>query len=216
MILCKGHRKDGTPCRRPPSRGKNVCNSHGAKSKAGAESPAFKHGRYSSALPDRLLERYRNAVEDPELLDLTQQIAVMDARLHELLGRVDSGESGAIWKAMKAAYKDWQAEKRKKNGDPQAAEAHLVAMIEKGFADNAAWIDVFEVFELRRVAVQTDSRRRKELQDSISSQQALTLMAAMVEAVRRHVSDTNTLQAISIEFTGLMRRDGSQGAITGS
>ena len=69
---------------------------------------------------------------------------------------------------------------------------------------------MFELFELRRVAVQTEVRRRKAMQNCLTPEQAMALMSAMAEAVRRHVMDRAALAAINATFAGLMWRDSAQ------
>jgi hypothetical protein len=56
---------------------------------AGVASPSFRNGRHSKQLPGRLLERYTQALQDRTLLELRDEIAVLDARLSELLSQLD-------------------------------------------------------------------------------------------------------------------------------
>ena len=49
---------------------------------------------------------------DPALLELRGDIALTDARLADLLGRVDSGESGALWARLMQARLDLLAYRR--------------------------------------------------------------------------------------------------------
>lgn len=205
---CGAGTTDGGKCRRSPLKGRTRCALHGGKSPAGVNHPNWKHGKFANSFPARLQERAQEAESDPKLLELGRVLAMYDARLHDLGQRIDTGESGALWKALRKAWQDFKAAKRKK--DPQAtvdAEALLGAAIEKGHADNAAWNDIFEVFELRRVAVQTESRRRKELANTINAEQAMALVASVVEAVRRHVTDKKQLEAIRDELASILGRD---------
>lgn len=61
---------------------------HGGKSLRGVDSPRFKTGRYSKCLPDRLVVRYEEALNDAELTRLDDEIALVDARLQDLLDRL--------------------------------------------------------------------------------------------------------------------------------
>ena len=47
---------------------------------------------------------YEDALNDPQLMDLKRSVAVIDSRLIDLLGRVDSGESGALWREIGKVY----------------------------------------------------------------------------------------------------------------
>lgn len=49
-----------------------------------------KSGKFSDAVPERYLDDYERALADPNLLSLRDEIALLDARIIELLKRVDS------------------------------------------------------------------------------------------------------------------------------
>jgi hypothetical protein len=67
------------------------CKNHGGKSPAGIASPSFKQGKYSQVLPRRMREAYERAAADPNLLTLTHELGVVEARILDLLGRVNTG-----------------------------------------------------------------------------------------------------------------------------
>ena len=54
------------------------------------------------ALPARrLAARYEESLRDGDVLSLVSEVALTDARLEDLLRRVDSGESGKVWEQLK-------------------------------------------------------------------------------------------------------------------
>jgi hypothetical protein len=82
-------KRSGERCRKHAMRGRNVCMSHGGKTPRGAASPHFKTGRYSRSLPGRLVAAYEEALSDPRLLSLRDDIALTDAMLMETLSQFD-------------------------------------------------------------------------------------------------------------------------------
>lgn len=72
------------------------CRNHGGASLVGPASPSFKHGRYSVLLKDikGIGEHYTRALADPDLLNLADNIALVDARLTQLLEQVARGGRG--------------------------------------------------------------------------------------------------------------------------
>ena len=68
-----------------PGATKGRCRWHGGKSLRGAEHPMAKHLRYSKYLPEALLARYQEARDDPQLLELRDEIALVDSRLIQLI-----------------------------------------------------------------------------------------------------------------------------------
>lgn len=61
---------------------------HGGKSLVGPANPAWKGGRYSRLFPTQLRARYEAMLADPALLSLSKEVALVDARIGELLDRL--------------------------------------------------------------------------------------------------------------------------------
>lgn len=217
MAQCTAKSKrTGERCRRQAVPGMTVCASHGGKSLAGPASPRFKTGRYSKYLPERLRERYEAAAEDPELLALREDIALIDSRLADLLKRVDSGEAGSIWKLLQSAWRAYV--KAQKGDDPveaAAAFADVDDLIQKGLMDHAAWSEIAGLLEQRRRLVESERKRLVDMQQMLTAEQAMVFVTAVTDAVRRHVTDRKTLTAIARELVQLTSVPGRGNALTG-
>jgi len=76
MAQCSAlSKRSGERCKKHAPKGHVVCSMHGGKSPRGVDSPSFKTGRHSRYLPDRLTEKYCEALADEELLRLDDEIA---------------------------------------------------------------------------------------------------------------------------------------------
>jgi len=198
----------GKQCTRHAMVGKNVCYVHGGKSLSGVASPSFKTGKYSKYLPARLMERYNDALADNNLLELRDQIAVVDARLADLLLRVDTGESGAIWKSLQVTWYEMVAARQDGDHAAQAKALNAIgALIKNGFEDNAAWIDIRSTLIMRKQLVESERKRLVEMQQMISAEKAMVLIAAIAGLVKEHVKDRDALIAISEGLTRLVAVD---------
>ena len=209
MTPCTARSKrTGQPCQRPAMHGKTVCYHHGGKTPRGHALPQTTHGRYSRDLPTRLAARYQASQTDPDLLNLNAEIALMDARLADLLRRVDTGESGQLWRDLKATYTAMEDAQRAKDF---AAVARLLselgALIRHGHSDYAAWADVRTLVDQRRRLVEAERKRLTEMQQLITAEQAMMLVTRLSSAVRRHVDDPRVLAAISAELGGVVGSD---------
>jgi hypothetical protein len=171
----------------------------------GPAAGGFVHGRYSTFLPTRLAAHYDEAAHDPELLELRRDIALTDARINDVLSRVDTGESGQLWRQAQAAMGRFRREQARGNIEAmQRALVRLERLITDGAADYAAWQAVGDLLEQRRRLVDSETRRLAASHDILTSEQAMTLMAQMVAIIQRHVPDRAVLGAIAHDVQGLV------------
>ena len=168
---------------------------HGGKTPSGIASPHFRHGRQSKYMPSRLLERYTEALDDPDLLALRDELALVDARLTDVLGRVDTGEAGRHWLALADAWR--RMEEATDEATRRDAFMDIATRIKAGVADYAAWDDVLRLVEQRRRLAESERKRMVEMQQMVTTDKALALVSLLIDVVRRHVTDRKALSAIS-------------------
>lgn len=174
------------------------CRIHGGKSPIGPASGTYKLGRYSKLLPARMAASYQEATADPDLLVLRDEIALVYARLSDMLARVDSGESGEAWRRARAAYSALTA--GLDAGDTAAAKAalgELDIVIRQGLGDYAAWQEIGDLLDRRERLVRSERRRLVELQQTMTIEQAMVFTGAVIALVDQHVTDQHARAAIS-------------------
>ena len=201
-------KQSGQQCKRHAVVGGTKCYMHGGASLAGIASPTFKHGRYSKSLPERLAARYAEAQDDPRLLELRDEVALIDTRLAELLTHLDSGESAKRWQAVNGAYADLRdATARSDSAAFKAAMAAMGEALAAGAADHDIWTEIVTLTDQRRKLVESESKRLQTMQQMITSQQAMVLLAAVVDTIRKHIQDRTVLAAISQDIRTLTAID---------
>lgn len=184
---------------------------HGGKSLVGAASPTFTTGRYSKYLPQRLTERYQQAVQDTELLALREEVALLDARLADLLSRVDAGESGQMWQqANKAFLSVMRFYRARDYKHVDGALFDLEQALEGGLNDYLAWEELRQIVDQRRKLVESERKRLVEMQQVITAEQAMVLVTTIVDSVRKHVRDRDALAAISDDIRRIALARGAQ------
>lgn len=197
---CGAKCRDGSACtQRAMPNGR--CRMHGGKSLAGIASPTLTTGRYSKYLPTRLLERYETAQNDRELLAMGQEIALIDARLSDVLTRVDHGDSAELWNDLHEAVKAARL-----TGELDDVE-RLVA---RGIEDWTAWGEIGKLIDRRRALVESERKRLVDLQQMLTTNEAVLLITRVIDIVRRHVTDRAALSAIGVELAGLVNADGGR------
>jgi hypothetical protein len=201
MAQCSAKSKrSGQQCQKAAMHGRRVCYHHGGKSLVGAASGTYRHGKYSKVLPTRLAARYAESLANPALLSLKDDLAVCESRLADLLQRVDTGASGALWQALtqaSAAFRTAMAA-----GDIPAMRDHVVAMhdlIQHGSADHATWQEIQRLWETRCRLTQAEVKLLMTQQQMVTTEQLMVYFGMITETIRQAVlthADAATGRAI--------------------
>jgi len=202
--ICGAMTKKGEPCERSPMpNGK--CWLHGGATPNGLASPNTTHGRYSKYLPARLAGKYLEAQNDPELLNLAGEIGLVEARIAELLEGVDRDAVGRVWAKIRATYDDLDL--AMKTGDSNGTIACMVELgklTRTGNRDYYAWEEIVKLIEQRRKLVDSERKRRVDMQNMITADRAMLLVSAIVGVIRDNVADRKVLTRISNEIGKLI------------
>lgn len=198
---CKAKAKrTGEQCRLHAEPGYKVCRLHGGKTPRGIASPHYKHGKFSRyAVPGRLIMRYNEGIEDPELLNLSSEIALTDARTNELLSHLDTGESGAAWRVVKDAFDLLAA-------DDKSGLSLLAAAIDQGIQEYRVWAELQSMIEQRRKLVESEQKRRVAIEQVITVDEVMGLVGALNAILLRNIPDKGILGRISREMQLLLTR----------
>jgi hypothetical protein len=145
-----------------------------------------------------MLADFTRAATDPERLALGAELAVVDARLDDLFRRVDTGESGALWKRLQTAYRTFLDARRTEDRPAMAlALTELGDLITRGAADSAIWSEVVGLIAERRKLAESERKRLVELQNVLTTEQAMVFVANLTASVKKHVKDRDALIAIA-------------------
>ena len=209
--ICTGHKRDGERCGMVAIHGTTKCKKHGGKSLKGTASPNFKHGRYSSVMPTELAAHYHEFRTSPRLMTLSEEIALQQAHLAELLGQVGTGESGAAWLELQEALEAFSGALA--SGDTVGMQAHYTVMKRlagQGSARVAVWKEIHETCDSLRNLVTTETKTLLGMQQLITVQQHMVMLLAVHDAVLKAVkahadvqSGRKILMEVEAEFTKL-------------
>lgn len=159
---------DGGACHKFPMEGHYRCRKHRGPGLTGENHPNFKNaGKSRYVLPPRLQTRYQELLESPNLGDLSENVALLDIRLQELLKRMDVGDFGASYntlrnlhnranREMDTAFHGTDPDERKK------ALASFISLfndmgdlITVGQKDYQTWAQILDVTAERRQVTKT-------------------------------------------------------------
>lgn len=203
---CKAKAKTtGERCTQPVAPGREVCRFHGGHSPRGFAHPSTTHGRISKDLPTRMAANFQAALADPALIELRGEAALLESRLADLLARVDTGEAGELWLKMSAAATAFTAASRAgQSAEALQAARDMADLAGKGRADWMSWSDVLRTVEALRRVKDSERKRIESAHNVLTADRAMLLVAALTDAVRRHVSDRKTLDLIGREIGRLV------------
>lgn len=197
-----------------PAMSNGRCRLHGGKTPGGIASPQYKHGRFSKYMPKHLLDRYDEAMNDPELTHLRSDIAVIDSLLADKLQSLDVGESESLWLRARELAKEYR-DTHSTDGDgfggrePDAIFAELEAVLHSGQTRLDIFAEIQPILEQRRKTSESENKRLKDLNQTMSAEQAIALVRVLADSVKRHVADQKIVQAISEDFTRALSRGGA-------
>lgn len=195
---CRARSKqnEGRRCKNRRAEGKQVCWIHGGSTPAGAKSVHFRHGargRLVRAIPAKYREQFERSLRSPELYSQRPQLALLDARLVELLERMDGGDSFASWQELRMLAGEVRA-----GGERlKAALPRMLGVIQRGASEAQRWTDVFGVLEQQRRTAESERRRIDSEREYVTLEDFLTFVALVTTAVRENVSSPAEREAIS-------------------
>lgn len=212
--VCGAKARNGNVCLQPVIKGNNRCRFHGGKSPRGIASARFQSGRYSRYLPEGLLEKYQQALADPDLLALTDEIAVLQANASKLMEQLDKGgDTFGLWKQLQQTQAELQ--NARAAGDAVKMAYWLTeqdSLIRQGVSQAARLRDLWDVFERIRRMSESEQKRRVALRDYMTSEQVMVFVAAVTDLIKQHVDDKNTLRQLSTGLTQLIAAKSGEGA----
>ena len=185
---------------------------HRGKAVSGIAHPNMTTGRYSKNLPTRLMATYNDRLTDANILALNDDLALLDARLEDVLAKVDTGETGETWRALLDAVQEFdkaeraaqfctsETKKAEYKADREESMRTIIVLCQAGMADYTAWNEVKAILEQRRKAVETETKRRVLMQQLMTAEQATLMQSAVLDIIKRNVTDRSTLAAIAADF----------------
>ena len=197
---CGAKRRNGEPCKAPAMQN-GRCRIHGGKSPIGISASQFTTGKYSKYLPEALLTAYEDAQADENLLSVRGDIQLLDTLIRAKLINLDTNESAAHWEALlKYIIKARRSYKSEDLGGLEEALDEMEALADKRRLHYATEQEITSQLEQRRKLVETEQKISLQDRRSIPVEQAMALMSAVLESVKRNVTDATALTAIQADF----------------
>ncbi len=156
-----------------------------------------------------MLADYQAAESNTDILALRSEIALVEARLTDLLKRVDTGESGDTWISL---GKVWSVLRGAVVAGNKAKQNEcfpvIQGLIETGRDDYIAWHEVGATLNQLRQLKESERKRLVEARQVVALDHVLVLLEmnvkAAVEAIRKH-TDNETARRIITDVSASHR-----------
>lgn len=202
MPQCRGKSKrSGERCKNNASKGYNVCHMHGGKTPRGFASVHTTHGRYIKDVPERLYERFQDAINDPDMIDLKAEIALTESRTSEIIANIENERYGKFWDDVGDARNEIRdAMHSGVPGQLIAAYNLLDAVISDAQADQQTWDVLSKLVEQRRRLVESQHKLQTSADNLITVDQLMLSVVRIIGIIKEHVKDKKQLAAINLDI----------------
>lgn len=199
-VQCKGTAIADSPSQK--------CRMHGGRPKVGAANAAFGPGRYSKYLPSQLDTIYREALANPELIEMGDHIALLESRMQQLLAGTAEGSPQPKWSQIRDLFADLATAVLTGESDKvNPALEQMQALVDAGMKWDTTWNQIGDLMEQLRKMTDTEVKRKKELNQMIPVERVIIMMAAVATAVKRNVKDPDQVAAVYRELEMLHSSD---------
>jgi hypothetical protein len=180
----------GHYCWRPKVTDRDRCRRHGGHAKRGVEHHAFAGRGYAKDIPNRIMDRWDAARQDPELISLHSEIALVDSRIGDLFRKLRENETDVALTVIKAALDEMATHlDNDKPEDARGALERAKMAIESVLGEQTTWQEIYELIDLRRRSVNTELKRVQMLEGTLTQAQAQTLYLGIALVIAQEIPD---------------------------
>jgi len=140
--------------------------------------------RYQKFIPERLAEKYLEAVNDPEIIALNDDIALVETRIKQLIERIDTDEPPPVWADARAAFNEFMMYKRIKDTEKAGEVLNLLEDIfNREASDRESWDEIFSRLEQRMKLASEERKRRMDMRNLMDAEQVMDVASRLLAAV---------------------------------
>lgn len=189
-------RADGTRvCGSPKTRGRGLCDSdlvmangrcrmHGGGSLSGILHPRARGLRGSDRMPRRMQADYQAGLNDPDVLNLTPDLTLMDVHLDQLKQSLENGYDENSWKVLKETADELELALDTDDENGSVLAERMIELIRRGAREPAIWREIKNTERLRAELATREMDRRIKLRMLITHDEAQALGTGMVAVIK--------------------------------
>lgn len=211
---CGANRSNGRGLCKAPAMANGRCRVHGGAVPKGVAHHSYRHGLYSKHLQGTPLGvMVDEALADPDRLSMEEELALVDARIQELLQELNTPASSAAWGALQQAIQEFEAAQAKKSvqGMHRAFTA-IQDLSEKGVGRSAAWAELRGLIDQRKNLVESEERRALASGKAIPAERVRAVIAALSQMILDEVPDPKARRRLAERVVAMVQGNHLGGA----
>lgn len=192
-------------CSQYPTRGRNKCRYHGGHTQVGMAASNHSGKGLSTSVPTRMLDQFVMHYKDPDILNMTDDIALLKMRRDALLEKIDENPvTPQQWKTLAEKF-EALTRSIELGHENKVREAlwNLGKIITAGYSETLLWEEVNDTVERTRKVRDSEIRRRKIAQTVITEQQFNRIIGFIIHVIQTRVSDKVILTEIMRDLESL-------------
>lgn len=201
----------GRQCEKQAMDGLDSCANHGGKSLKGKASPRYVHGRSSEYAPKGVAAKIEKLMQDPQLLNLSEDAAIATARIQILFEELDSGGGLESWEILGGLYAALVAAMREQDSKAIAENLNRIGeVIQDGQRDYMTWGRIQAAQDHKVKIATAEHKRRVDMQMLLDRGQLLLIIDKVYDiftfSLGKHLTDDRLARLIiSDASTGIRR-----------
>jgi len=149
--------------------------------------------KYERFLPKRLTQKYLESVNDPEIIALNDDIALVETRIKQLIDNIDKDEPPVVWADAYEAFLEFSRFRRL--GDKEEADKAfyvLEDMFEHNTKERESWDEIFVRLEQRVKFAVDERKRRMDMKSLMDAEEAMDMASNLLAAVHAGAEEVLT------------------------
>lgn len=140
----------------------------------------------------------------PERLSMQAALEVLDTRILDVIKHLDAMPPVKLWERFRSLFADLRyAHETDDQVEASALIRQLQALIERGGAESAAWVDLRGMFLERARIVESERRLLIDAKQYVTKERAMIMLTRVMGVIERHVTDPRVMGAIAEDFSAL-------------
>lgn len=181
--------------------GATKCRMHGGFSPRGVAAANFQGRGYSKDIPMGLVQAYERAENDPDLMSMRSEVALIQMRIAELVRSLGTGENGSLWQDTQESYAAFKHAMSIRD-DAAAGEAleRMGTLIERGMGTWETWQELQRTIDLKTQVAAREWKRMVDLRQTLTVEDAYFIINSIALSVTRHVKDETAKQNLAADM----------------